>query len=472
MDENHCARHFAESHLPLRDRAREMLDQEVATFQSVAERALIFRETAMEAAAYLKDKQARGVPLSGFDLDELNKGVVDYLAARTALWDLASRHECWLEMTPAQRQAAGIGEAELRTGTMQSLAAGLILYDNYLLAISLFEQDKKLRSVINTADSGYRKRANRLNEVTLSFFSATNRSRMRRGIRFYQNLGQNRSADKVGAHDDYLVQLIEQSPSYYALQQRKLPAPLLGQIDLLTGFSLDTVTGLTQEGVNLFSMLFGNTIGLVETRRGRLYGHDKLRKRLLDTLQPGDILLEKTPFRLTDALIPGYWGHAAIWTGTEAELRALGLWDHAVIEPHHQSVQEQRHIIEALRSGVKINRLERFMNIDDLVILRPRQQTPEEQAARIVRAFRQIGKAYDFNFDVETTDRIVCSELVYQVYTDITWPTSRTLGRTTISPDQIVQKVEPDGPLEVVSLYLDGRAVGHDRRNRLKLTLK
>ena len=33
--------------------------------------------------------------------------------------------------------------------------------------------------------------------------------------------------------------------------------------------------------------------------------------------QAGDILLEKTPFRLTDKLIPGYWGHAAVWIGGE-----------------------------------------------------------------------------------------------------------------------------------------------------------
>ena len=32
-------------------------------------------------------------------------------------------------------------------------------------------------------------------------------------------------------------------------------------------------------------------------------------------MQAGDILLEKTPFRLTDKMIPRYWGHATIWTG-------------------------------------------------------------------------------------------------------------------------------------------------------------
>jgi len=30
---------------------------------------------------------------------------------------------------------------------------------------------------------------------------------------------------------------------------------------------------------------------------------------------------------LTDQLIPGHWGHAAVYIGTEEELEALGIWN-------------------------------------------------------------------------------------------------------------------------------------------------
>ena len=38
-----------------------------------------------------------------------------------------------------------------------------------------------------------------------------------------------------------------------------------------------------------------------------------------------DILFEKTPFRLTDKLIPDHCGHVAIWTGTQADLIELNI---------------------------------------------------------------------------------------------------------------------------------------------------
>jgi hypothetical protein len=76
---------------------------------------------------------------------------------------------------------------------------------------------------------------------------------------------------------------------------------------------------------------------------------------------------------------------------------------------------------------------------------------------------KQVGKDYDFNFDVETTDKIVCSELVYTVYTDIPWPTEKALGRYTISPDNVAKKALSDGSLNLVSLYHDGKEVTADR---------
>jgi hypothetical protein len=66
----------------------------------------------------------------------------------------------------------------------------------------------------------------------------------------------------------------------------------------------DDVLELKNEGINLFSGLFGNTMGLVESRKGKLHGDAKAFSNLRSQLQAGDILLEKTPFRLTDKLIP------------------------------------------------------------------------------------------------------------------------------------------------------------------------
>jgi uncharacterized protein YycO len=224
--------------------------------------------------------------------------------------------------------------------------------------------------------------------------------------------------------------------------------------------------------LGLFSALFGNTIGLVETRKGKLFNHPEVREDLAKVLEAGDILLEKTPFRLTDALIPGHWGHAAIWVGTEEELEELGIWGHPLVRPYQSQIRRGHNIVEALRSGVQFSSLERFLNVDDLAVLRGAEINDGEKAQHILRAFRQVGKPYDFNFDVETTDRIVCSELVYIVYTKVSWPTEKTLGRSTISPDHVARKALNNGPFRLVTLYHDGVRQAGQLANRMQELLR
>ena len=85
---------------------------------------------------------------------------------------------------------------------------------------------------------------------------------------------------------------------------------------------------------------------------------------------------------------------------------------------------------------------------------------PDEKRLEIIlQTLRQVGKAYDFNFDAESTHRVFCSKLVYLAYGDMQWPTTRFLGRFTISPDNIAQRATDKGPLSVALLYHDGQEV-------------
>jgi hypothetical protein len=429
---------------------------EMERFLRLSEQALTYRQAAIETAGRLFARLDAGEPLSGGDLELIHEGTRDYLAMRQQLWAVAEAHECWLTLPGAELQRHGIGADQRGEAIMISLAAALLLYDNYLLTASLYDQDTKLRRVLNQPDRGYALPRHRLTEVKISFLSPENRERVQAAVTYYREaiepgLGQEGTAQRA-----YLAQLIAQSPSYAALRQNRMPASLADTVGAMQTLSLDLLARMSRDGLNLFSMVFGNTVGLVETRRGKLYRQHAVERTLAQGLAPGDILLEKTPFRLTDLMIPGYWGHAAIWVGSEPELRALGVWDHPAVRPHHHAIRQGKRIVEALRPGVTLNSLAHFLNVDDLAVLRPQQPDRDLQAARVVRAFRQIGKAYDFNFDVETTDRIVCSELVYQVYTELPWPTSRALGRATISPDQVAQRALGNGPLRVVALYRNG----------------
>lgn len=437
---------------------------QIRDFQVLTEEALSLRAQGIAFLADLKAADARGEPLSGGNLRRLNQGAAMLFEQRRALLALAARHECWLDLQVPPDEAAARVQA---TGIALSLAAALILYDNYLTAVGLYRATPSLRQHLNRKDSGFAIPRGELTRISASFASAVNRARVRRGLLWHEKHGA-RLIDSSNADERYIATLIAQSPAYNMVR-RVRP---VGYAENLMGFfgvlSIDTLNQLKNEGINFYSMLFGNAVGLVESRRGKLDAQPTVLEQLSGTVQAGDILLEKTPFRLTDAFIPGHWGHAAVWAGSEAELRDLGIWEHPVVRPHQARIREGRGVIEALRGGVQMNSLAHFVNVDDLAVLRQRATTPAERIEVVLQALRQVGKAYDFNFDVESTDRIVCSELIYHAYGDIRWPTARHLGRSTISPDNIAVLATGDGPFTVALLYHDGREVDAEPQRYLE----
>jgi len=436
------------------------LDQEITAFVTLAERALALRAETIKEGERLQGRMAQGQPLSGEDLALLNQGLVEHLALRKELLAIAESHECWLDLTDYELAAQGITPQIRLKGIMLSLSSALVLYDNYLLAVSLFEGDGKLRRLLNESDPGYAVNSAELAKITMSYNSVANRERVRRAIRFHKREAKKRRAEIAGsASSDYLNTLILQSPSYTMVSSWS-PIHILGRhLGFLGAVTSDALAGLDRQGVNLFSMVFGNAVGLVETRKGKLYGRSEVRSKLRQTLTAGDILLEKTPFRLTDKLIPGYWGHAAVWTGTESELKELGIWDDPIVARHHDEIRDGRLVVEALRSGVEMNNLEHFLNIDSIGILRKPGLDRESRARTIIQALRQVGKPYDFNFDVESKERVYCSKLVYLSYSGIDWPTKKSLGRTTFTPDDVAVKAVPGGDLQLVTFYHDGKLV-------------
>jgi len=387
----YCWEHATEIHgQPTPEARTEALNREVEAYQAMVEAALVYRAETVQLIDRLKATMDRREPIPGKDLTALNAGLAEHLVLRKQLYRMAEAHECWLD---AKGPAAHMTPEQRLQGIMISLSAALVLYDNYLLAISLYQEEPRLRLLLNNKDVGYGiVDYGEVNRVAMSFASEESRSRVRRGIVYYEDvigslLGQ-------VAQDRYLLfldQLITQSPSY-SMTKRFSPLAYLGRkIEFYTPFTVEALLRLKNEGLNMVSMIFGNTIGLVESRRGKLHGRQAVVGELAGVLQAGDILIERTPFRLTNSFIPGRWGHAALWVGSEAELQALGLWDDPVVRPYQDAIRSGQRVVEALRSGVALNTLGDFLNVDDVAVLRHHSQGPAERAAAIRQALRQMG---------------------------------------------------------------------------------
>ena len=262
----------------------------------------------------------------------------------------------------------------------------------------------------------------------------------------------------------------------------------------------DALNHIGNRATHTVSKAFGNGAGLFQFRKGKLkHLSESEIQGIEDKLKPLDILFEKTPFRLTDKFIPGHYGHVAIWVGTEEELRELGIWEklpelyktaverYAYPGPSFQrSIRSGHSIVEALRSGVEMHSMTHFLDIDDLAVIRPKHcprktengrcLTPEKKRQYLLEAFKQVGKKYDFNFDVNTESEIVCSELAYRTFVDLDFSTTRAFGKHSMSPDQVALMAdEPTDPFYPVLLYFDGKYVpveGESLRDILSLLLK
>ena len=192
-------------------------------------------------------------------------------------------------------------------------------------------------------------------------------------------------------------------------------------------------------------------------------------------LKPGDILLERRNWSLSNAFLPGFWPHAALYVGGIDDLRRLGIVEEDAVkeklEEYLKPASDGRNhtVIEAVSEGVIFNSLTESMHADHIAVLRPRV-SKDQIAHAIVEAFRHQGKPYDFEFDFETSDKLVCTELVYRCYDGIlNFDLITIAGRQTLPALEIVHKfakerLQPNPELEFV-LFLDGnRDTGKARR--------
>ena len=136
------------------------------------------------------------------------------------------------------------------------------------------------------------------------------------------------------------------------------------------------------------------------------------------------------------------------------ELKKMGLWT-LIKPPYREFISQGRSIVEALRSGVEINDWDHFSNIDSFAILRRKNNDPKEIKYSVLTSLQQIGKAYDFNFDVLTSNVIVCSELVYWSYPQVPFKLTQLADSKSIDPDAVAQAALDDY-FDIVTLVIDG----------------
>lgn len=201
-------------------------------------------------------------------------------------------------------------------------------------------------------------------------------------------------------------------------------------------------------------------------------------------LEPGDILIERRNWYVSNVGIPGFWPHAALHIGTPDEaqqyfadlfpregytdFRSLLAARFPRFLERYQGVDEKNFplaVLEAKAPGVILQSIEESAYADYVAAMRPRL-SKEDKFKALLRAFENYSKPYDYNFDFETRDELVCSELVYDAYIPqqgkrgLDFPLALTAGRKMVSPTDMARKYyeekeKTDRQLDFV-YFLDG----------------
>lgn len=233
---------------------------------------------------------------------------------------------------------------------------------------------------------------------------------------------------------------------------------LLPETDILTALtwrlarSIDRMYKIRYDRSGVMRFAFGTKVRAAKNQSG----HRKNALALLPLLHPYDIVISKSPQHITDYFIPGRYGHAAIWFGFNIERKENPPTRKRKLRA---AMINNPAIAEVVRSGARFGSLKDFADGQEYVILRLKDISPE-QKARIIEITRmQMGKEYDFNFDIESSETLTCTELVYLAYDFIDWETIYTFGRFSIAPDNLLGTALSSGLFEIPYMVTNGTVI-------------
>lgn len=390
----------------------------------------------------LLDKVNRGDPLSGDDLYYLKRTIGTYYRINKKMLDFAKVYDFGgFQMSSnfaTANQHLPLVKAHLLyiSGHIQVLDHIVKMHKLYYESSGLFR--RIIKNALKDKDDLGEKTLNDLIKMSEYTIDIGNSKKFANQINLVLNIQSD--LRKILSGDPSAISMIDTiatNDSSHDIARGK------HDYDVSYHSMVDTLAGVFNTFTNWLSGVFGNVAGSIRWRKGFLYKNETALQMMNEKLRPMDILLEKSPFVLTDKFIPGHYGHVAIYLGTRKQLEAIDMWNHPSIIQYQEEIEKGNVILEAVRPGVKLSTLEDFSNIDEVTIVRKHDslENADVLIESISRGMDQIGKSYDFNFDVETLDKIVCSELIYIVFGQVHWPTKYRLARSTITPDDVAEVI-------------------------------
>ncbi len=161
---------------------------------------------------------------------------------------------------------------------------------------------------------------------------------------------------------------------------------------------------------------------------------------LLGDAKPLDLILVNNGSRLSGANSDGYFGHSALYTGSESDLRGLGIWNHPAVAKFHQRIRAGGIAIESIDLGVRLSDAPTLMEADHAAIFRATGLSRSRKAEALIYLFTEIGRPFDHHFDLDRDDGVFCTELIHDALPEMRMPVRFSYGRRVIWPDEVATK--------------------------------
>ena len=191
-------------------------------------------------------------------------------------------------------------------------------------------------------------------------------------------------------------------------------------------------------------------------------------------LFPGDIIVERRNWYLSNIGLPGFWPHAELYTGDYSTMQDF--FSEPAVIAHYKNLGPYKNfmdylkqkypekmkllrlntvdghpfeIIEAVSEGVKFSTMPEAALADYIAVVRPRL-SKLDIAQAVEEAISYIGRPYDFNFDFLTDSSIVCSELIYKIFKaaenkkGLNLSLREIAGRMAMPANDLVEKFDKD----------------------------
>lgn len=361
-----------------------------------------------------------------------------------------------------------------RPGHVQSFlllyGADVISYEKALRVIRLIDQNPNVAAFLNTPHPDSRLDANSYSTLKQQLFGSDCHTRFVSG-RLYLQWLQDGLAARSSQYAGPCLPLWDTIDARLAV---------VNQIDVMDRGKVILDSDMEHLRSAFTSVWFPAQKGVAEWmgdtrlhRVGQYLITPELQNQLNETLQPGDILLSRKNWYLSNVGLPGFWPHAILYIGQPEKLtayfndpqvneylfqltgRSMTLDQYLAQQYPNKWLrytagtgQSDYHVIEAIKYGVVLNPLSKACG-DYLAAIRP-NLGKVAKAQALIEAFRYLDKPYDFDFDFATDHALVCTELVWRSYradTDkqgITLNLVEMAGRKTLPANEIAKAFVTD----------------------------